>query len=304
MFLIKNRVNVLETGVAKNKNQLKSIDAPVFGYWKALYLSFFSKRIYVDVGKRWKGLGLLYLLLSIALFCIPLCLKIAYDFNRDFEQTLVNPILLLPDFYIQNGQVSFDKPMPYLVKNDKGQVVGIIDTTDKIKDFSNEYPYLNILVNKHKMYFRLPAPQVMGISVNDVSKPITMSQPFDKNMNMVFNGEQVVKDSSIYGLKILSSLMVYPLVALFLYSFLVVIFLVLAFLGQVFARIFFSFKMDFKKSSRLFMVSTTPMVLVLNLFLFMNWMFPGSGFVLLAILVFYFSYAIYSLRSESQQVVV
>ncbi len=68
MFLTLKQVNVLENGVSKIKNKLKPIDAPAYGYWKALYMSFYSTRLYVDVGKRWRGIGLLYLLFFVVVF--------------------------------------------------------------------------------------------------------------------------------------------------------------------------------------------------------------------------------------------
>ena len=52
----------------KIKNKLKLIDAPVYRYWDALYMSFYSRRLYVDVGKRWRGLGIT--LSSICYGCI------------------------------------------------------------------------------------------------------------------------------------------------------------------------------------------------------------------------------------------
>src|SRR5476651_2545843 len=75
MYFIRKQVNVLENGVAKEKNKLKLIDAPVYGYWKALYMSFYSRRLYVDIGKRWHGFGLVYLLLAIAVLSLPFALR-------------------------------------------------------------------------------------------------------------------------------------------------------------------------------------------------------------------------------------
>ncbi|MBL7478968.1 DUF1189 family protein [Legionella bononiensis] len=305
MFFIKNQVSVLENGVAKikDKNKLKPFDAPVYSYWSALYMSFYSKRLYIDVGKRWRGIGLLYLLLAIAIGAIPYSLKMSGEFNSEFHNQLIAPILSLPTIYIQNGALNFDKPMPYLIKNDKGLVSVIIDSTGTISEFTKEYPYLTLLINKNTMSIKIPSPSIMAVGTDQTIRGPVIVQPFDKGMNMMFDGKSIINSSSIYGLKYAAQLMIYPVVVAIFYSLLVVFFLVLAFLGQVFSRIFFSFKLKFSQSCRLFMVSSTPMLLVMMIFITLNAIFYGFGFILLALIGVYFSFAVRSLRSDSKKMV-
>ncbi len=302
MYFIRFLASELENGVKKNKKTLKAVDAPSYGYWSALFRSFYSKRLYIDVGKRWRGMGLLYLLLAVALLAIPYSIKMCIEFDKDFQEHFLDPIKKLPTIYIQNGEVTFDKPMPYFIKNDKGQIVIIIDTTGTVTEFTKEYPKLTLLINKEQMAFKLPAPSMMNLVDEDNRGP-SIIQPFDSSMNMMFDGQSIIKNSSIYGLKYAAQLIIYPIVVAIFYSMLVVFFLVLAFLGQVFSTIFFSFKLGFKASCRLFMVSSTPMLSLLIIFLTLNIIFPGFGFVLLILLSGYFSFAIYSLKSESLQMV-
>mgnify|MGYP000744652103 CR=1 FL=1 len=132
------------------ENTLKSVDTPSYSYWSALYLSFYSQHLYVDVGKRWRGIAFFYLLLAIAICSIPFVIRMNLSFNDAFKEQLIKPLEEIPVFYIQDGHVVFDKPMPYLVKDNRGQVVAIVDTTGKINDFS-KYPSLTILVNKDKI---------------------------------------------------------------------------------------------------------------------------------------------------------
>lgn len=303
MFFTKKQVNVLENGVAKKDTKLKPIDTPVYSYWSALYMSFYAKRLYIDVGKRWRGTGLLYLLLVIALAVIPYSLKMSREFNTDFNERLIAPILSLPTLYIQNGELNFDKPMPYFIKNDKGQVSVIIDTTGVVKEFTKEFPYLTLLINKKSMSVKMISPSIMTLSDDQTLHGSVMVQPFDKNMNMMFDGKTIISSSSIYGLKYAAQLIIYPVIVAIFYSLFVIFFLVLAFLGQVFSRVFFSFKLKFKESSRLFMVASTPMVCVLLTFMTLNAVFYGFGFILLALLGLYFSIAIRAFRSDSTKMV-
>lgn len=304
MCFILKLENELENNVSKEKNKLVLIDAPLYGYWSALWRSFYSRRLYVDVGKRWKGTGLLYLLFIIAILSIPFFFKMTITLRQSFNSQIIEPLENIPVFYVQNGQVIFDKPMPYLVKNSKDQIVAIIDTTGKINSFTNEYPDLGILVNKDRISFLIPNPPLFNLnnqSPPSMNKPIV--QPFDKEINFVFNGKQFVEQNSVIGLKYGAQLMVYPIILSLLFSIFTVFFLVLALLGQTFSTVFFSFKLSFLASSRLLIVAGSPMLLFLLIMLTFDKIFSGSGFVLFFLLITYYSYALFALRSESRNLV-
>jgi hypothetical protein len=303
MFLIIKLGSVLETGMAKVKNKLKPINAPIYGYGKALYLSFYSKRLYIDVGKRWRGYGIGYLVLLIALWSIPFSIKMALDLNTLFNEQLTEPLLAIPTIYIQNGEATFDKPMPYLIKNRKNEVVLIVDTTGQVNEFSEKYPKLTILINKDRVSFRMPGLQALGgaAAINNPNKPLVQS--FGKGENLVFDGKKIVEQGAFIQWKYAGQLMVYPVITVVFFSMFLMIFLILGFLGQLFTRIFFSFRITVQQSSRLLMVATTPMMLVLLGILISNVMFPGYGFLLMVVLSVYFSLAVYSLKSESKRVV-
>lgn len=289
--------------MAKVKNKLKPINAPLFGYWNALLLSFYSKRLYIDVGKRWAGYGIRYLVLLIALWSIPLAIKVGLDFNEVFNQQLIEPLSIIPTIYIQNGEATFDQPMPYFIKNKKDQVVLIVDTSGAITDFIDKYPYLTILVNKDKVAFRMPGLKFWGNNGKGMNPNKPLVQYFGKGENLVFDGKKIVQQSTFIQWKYVAQLMIYPLVAVVFFSMFLFIFLVLGFLGQLFARIFFSFQITLKQGCKLLMVSSTPMMLVLLGLLLFNHTFPGFGFLLIAVLATYFCFAVFSLKSESKRLV-
>lgn len=288
--------------MSKEKNKLKSIDTPNYGYWSALYMSLYSRLLYVDVGKRWKGLGFLYLLLAIALFSIPFVIRMDLSFNNSFNEQLIKPLEEIPIFYIQEGNVVFDKPMPYLVKNDKGQVNIIIDTTGQVNDFS-KYPSLAILVNKNKISLKIPKLQLFNMPQAQFSSGPPIVQEFSKEDNAVFDGKMIAKEKTITNMKYFAQVLMYPMIVAVLFSMFITFFLVFGFLGQVFSSVFFSFSITFKQSCRLLIVAATPMLIALILLLTSNYIFPGSGFILLFLLIGYFSYALFALRAESKKVV-
>jgi hypothetical protein len=282
---------------------LKPIDTPVFSYWAALYRSFYSKRLYVDVGKRWRGFGFLYLLLVVAIFIIPLSIRITTVLKQDFNQQIIEPLLQMPTLYVQNGEISIDKPVPYLVTNRQGQVTLIVDPSDTITQFSEKYPHLHILINKRTIAFRVPSLQLFYQTQPPPNGGKPIIQTLGPELNQVFDGKKFIESSTIPTTLWATQLMIYPLVTMALYSILFVIFPVMAFMGQIFSNVFFHFQISYKQACRLLIVSATPMILILLVCLFIDKVFSGMGAVLMGLLIAYYCFALYSLKSESRQVV-
>jgi hypothetical protein len=91
-------------------------------------LSFFSKRLYRDVGRNWKGANMTYLFLLLAICWIPPTLSMRKDLIRSLDSTQVELLNQLPDIRIKNGMVKVEQTEPYYIKS-KGKTVAIIDTT-------------------------------------------------------------------------------------------------------------------------------------------------------------------------------
>lgn len=289
--------------MTKEKKVLRKIDAPFYNYLQALVLSFFSSRLYVDVGKRWKGFGILYLLLVIFLFAIPFAFRINVEFNTFFEQQIIEPLKQIPPLYIQNGKVSLDKPMPYLIKNKKGQIVTIIDTTGKVKTIDNTYPDLTTLITDNKFFYKVPSPQFFFIKDMQQKQAPVFSQSLSENINQVFDGNDWIKSSGIERIKLLSQIIIYPTIALLFFAIFLVFYLVFALMGQLIAKLFFNFSLGYRQACRLLMVSATPQLIVLLLGLTINYMFKGFGLILIGLLIGYFCFAVLSLKRESLKLV-
>lgn len=281
---------------------MKSVDAPVYGYWAALYRSFYSTQLYLDVAKRWTGYGLRYFLLMMILWCIPMSGWMMLSFNRTYDAQVIDPLSMIPPVYIQNGIASFDKPMPYLVKNNKGQVIVIIDTTGEVNDFS-DYPHLAILVNKTKMSVKVPMPK---IPISDVLKEAgeqPLVETFDKQSSFILNGPDLIKLDLFASWRHMILLIIYPMaLSLFFFLFLVLL-LIMASLGKLIALTFFSQKLTFKQSCRLVFITSTPMMLLLLGLLLSNMTFQGYGFLLLAIFVPYYCFSVCVLKWNSKKMV-
>lgn len=280
------------------QQQLESTESATYSYWRALYLSFYSSRLYCDVVKRWKGFGIAYLFLAIALGSIPLSGRIITQFNHFFAEQILAPFQDLPILEIKNGEVLFDKPMPYFIKNKQGEVVSIIDTTGVIHKISPAYPHLKVLVTKNEINFQPPSiNQFLGATTPSSANKI-YSHTLPEGSNGVFDGKIWLKTTGFSKLKIFFDLCIFPFMTLFYFAIALLFLPIIATLGQLGADVFLGLKLKFKESCRLLAVSATPMIAFFFLMRTGNFVFPGLGFIFFLILMGYFIFAMFSLKCE------
>lgn len=104
-----------------------------YSYFQVPSLSFFSNDLYIDVGKNWKGVNFLYLLLLLAVCLVPTMISLhrgVSDFINNEAPALVNQV---PKITITDGLVSIKEAQPYYIKDpDSNEALAIIDTTGQI----------------------------------------------------------------------------------------------------------------------------------------------------------------------------
>lgn len=93
------------------------------------FLSFFSKRLYRDVGHNWKGMNLAYLFLLLAICCIPATLHVRENMLQSLEIGQTDILNQIPEIRVQNGYVSVPLQQPYYIKRGDGTPLAVIDTT-------------------------------------------------------------------------------------------------------------------------------------------------------------------------------
>lgn len=279
-------------------------DQPHFGYFQALYRSFYSSRLYLDVAKRWKGFGIVYLLFVIALFVIPFALRLLIGFVDYFNNQIIQPISSLPDIYIQNGKVVFDKPMPYLVKNKEGEVVSIIDTNAKTTEIDKKWPHWMIFVTQDTLSLRVPEVNLPWLTTISplADQPDTFQQKIFPGTNEVFSAKNWVQSGGIHSVKYFGVFMVYPMAVSMFASMVLLGLPVLALLGQLFSRVLFAWPLRFTQACRLMAVAGTPALLVFFILITTGYLKGGVGFILLATWIIYFCVAVLIVKKHSKQV--
>ncbi|WP_133129282.1 DUF1189 family protein [Legionella yabuuchiae] len=289
--------------MSKSK-ELRLIDKPIYHYWQAIFLSFYSPSLYRDVSKRWKGVGAIYLFLVIAIGCVPLSVRVISYMTDYIDNELIAPLEKIPKLYIQGGQISLDKPMPYMIKNKSGNVVAIVDTTGKIKEITPEYPHLVLLITKNKLYFREPPPPPLfkATTVPVAEKEVKVQTISDEDTE-IFDAKAWIQHSGVFNVRLMVQVLVYPVMLILFYSIYLVLLLTLPLMGQILASVFFNFKLKYIEACRVFAVAATPQIIVFFILMTFDIAFPGLGFVYLALLAGYFYYALACIKFERHKMV-
>jgi hypothetical protein len=287
----------------KSKKGLRLINAPVYRYWQALLMAFYSSSLYLDVYKRWRGFGVLYLFLLFSIAVLPLSIAFILKFNHYFESELVFPMQSLPILKIEDGKVVLDKPMPYLIKNPKGEVVSIVDTTGVVKSMTKKYPYLSLLVTQNMIYFRTPEFPFFPHQPDVQTTQNVYSQSVANQIDQVFDAKESLKPKLLLRLKYMADLLMYPILLSVFFGMFLVPILFFSFFGQLLSTIVFKYQLTFKQACRLYIVASTPQLFLFFILLGTGVSVPYSAILFMSISAAYFSYAVMAVRKDSRQMV-
>lgn len=290
----------------KYKSKIAPIDSRIYKYWQALYMAFYSRKLYIDVAKRWDGFGVTYCLLCFLVFTVPYTVKTMLEFNQYVATDLLSPVAKIPTFKVINGTVIFDKEMPYVIKNAKDQEVVIIDTTGKVNNISKEYPSLVFLITKTKIFFKHPKLHFLKNDKKNQEfydkEEISTHDLSDIN-DEEFNGNNFLEDSDLMELKNYLLAFVYPIVAFGLFGIWISSMLAFAILGQVASYAIFKYKITYKQTCRIAIVSSTIAIGSLLLLKTFDISSLKWKFFCMVLFFIYFSYAVLSVKRDSKRLV-
>ncbi|MCW3101706.1 MAG: hypothetical protein JWO09_146 [Bacteroidetes bacterium] len=109
-----------------------------YPFFKKIIHSFYNKDVYIHTGKvEINRLGFRYLLLLLALFWIPEIIKVHVKLLTFINVELPVFVERLPVVEIHNGVASFDRPSPYILKDDKGKDAIIFDDSGQYTSLEN-----------------------------------------------------------------------------------------------------------------------------------------------------------------------
>jgi len=91
--------------------------------------AFFSKRLYREVGHKWKGVNFCYLFLLLAICLIPPAISMREHMLQSLELNQLHLINQIPEIQIRNGRVMVDQTKPVNLTLKNGSPIAIIATT-------------------------------------------------------------------------------------------------------------------------------------------------------------------------------
>jgi len=235
-------------------------------------LSFFSKKLYIDVGQNWKGVNFLYLLLLLAVCLILTMINLhrgISNFVNNEASAIVNQV---PEITITDGQVSIKETQPYYIKDpDSNEPLAIIDTTGQIESLEDTDAFCLLTGNEI----------------------ITKERKFENTTYDLSNVKAFVVDSERItgwlqiGRKFLA-VVIYPFALLGYYVYRIVQALIYAAIGLLFAS-FCKTKLSYAALIRLAVVAVTPCIIVGTILGLAGTSIPSFLYLVAALLYLFFA---------------
>jgi len=228
-------------------------------------LSFFSKRLYRDVGQNWKGANMTYLFLLLAICCIPPTLSLRQDMIQSLDSNQVQFINQLPDIHIKNGRVEIDQQQPYHITRN-GETVAIIDTTGSMNYIDDKS--VVALLTESELIVRRGKNQFNTLDLSQVSE-------FHLNKHIANQWIQMTKNSLAplsYGIFLLLS-----------YTFTVLVMLLTAIVGLILSAAMHS-SLKFSGILRIAAAAATPAIILIAVSIALGRTIPGLIYIAVTLL--------------------
>ncbi len=246
-----------------------------------LFMSFYSKSLYQDVGKNWKKISYLYLVLLLAVCMIPITFKInsaVSDYVLREAPKIVNQA---PVITISKGQVSADVQMPYIIKDpDNNKAIVIIDTTGKVDSLKDSGAVA--LLTKTKLILKRSNTESRALELNGID-------------NLVINQAKVY--DWIESLLEYFPFVLYPFLLLVSFLFRLFQAVVYSLVGIYYAR-YLKAPLKFSSLISLAIISMTPSIMFDTLYNYLDITVPFWWLINFFIALAYLFFAI---RSNSER---
>jgi Protein of unknown function (DUF1189) len=216
-----------------------------YSIFHPIVLSFYSKSLYQDVGKQWRGTGLGYLLLLLAVCWAPEMWKMQVGFTKFTRNEGADLVKQIPAITISKGEVTTNVENPYFIKDPKnGTVLAIIDTTGQYTSLGNT-----------------PAKMLLTKDQLITKKNDYETQTYDLKNVKSFYFDQHKAQSWLDLARKWLTVVLYPLVLLFSFLYRAVQALLYALIGMIFAKIMKA-TLGYMALLRLAIIAVTPAVIV------------------------------------------
>ncbi len=246
---------------------------------RAFVLSFYSKDLYRDVARKWKGPGLVYLALLLAVCWAAQMFKVQAGltrFAKEEGETIVNQI---PGITISQGQVSTDVTTPYFIKDRNGTDLAIIDLTGQYTSLENTTAKA-LLTRDH-------------LVINNRGR----KQSYDLKNIKSFHLDRARVQGWLGLARTWLVIILFPIFLVFSFIYRAIQALVYALFGMVFAKMM-KVSLDYSTLVRLAIVAVTPAIIVETLFSLGGLHVPLWNFICFLIAM---GYLVFGIKANSGQ---
>ncbi len=295
---MKNIKNILFRKLKRFKTRLRSKkqwQSNMYSYFQIFFLSFYSQNAYVDAVKRWRGMGVFYILFIAFMVTLPIYIQTARYVNQYFEKYISPSISTMPDLLVRDGQIRIvesgtDKPAksqvwiwPPAPTAEHKTPYFLINTKRTIGSFGNAF--IPILVTRDTVRVQVMSPVLKNYPLGQSFK-----MPLDEDRLMT--SEEFAK----LMLKLKNDFLYssYSSLAFLMWGCGIFLVGLAAFIVKIASSLFLNYDLRWTEATRLFVVAMTPGLVLLDFVIcFMPiTKFWGIGFLFLTLL-----YCLYGARA-------
>ncbi len=238
-------------------------------------MSFFSKSLYRDVARNWKGLCFTYLLIVLTLNLIPDMVRL-HDHVIDFlTEEAPKVVRQVPTITISKGIASIKDPVPYIINAPWSKLpFAAIDTSDRTTPATDLKA--TITLTKTKLIVKDDISDTHSIDLSQIQNIVI-------DQNLIF---QWIEEFKLYFI-----FAVFPFALFFSFLYYVIQVLICASIGKLFARMH-DLKLASNALVRLSVISFTPPLALQTMHSLLDIEFPNSSVISLLLAVCYLYFAV------------
>lgn len=248
-----------------------------YGCLQAIAMSFYSRELYRDVAKNWRGGVLLYLLLLLGICWAVLCVNIQKQANVGYGKFSDKFFSQIPEMSIKSGELKTPENRPYLILDTDKQVVGIIDTSGKYHSLENTTA--EFLITKNAIYYK---------DKGDIKK----GHEFSSNLNVDFKPVEVKHSIGVFINW--SWVLLFPLFVIVTFIYRLVQSALYAVLGEIFVVIW-RVQLTYGEIFRMAIFAITPSIVISTI---LEWFSISFSYLWLLYFVLSMGYLIFAIRSN------
>jgi uncharacterized protein DUF1189 len=250
---------------------------------QALPLSFFSRDLYRDVAASWRGIGLAYLALVVALLALFVVVRMQVALGRWADGPARGFADQVPTMVIRHRVVEIDRPMPFVMVDRKsGEEVVVVDTTGQVTSLDGLKA--RVLVTADHIVLRKSVAETRVFSLAGVDN-LTLTPARARRWLALFSTW--------------ASPCVAPFVFGGMFLFRMIQVLVFALVGLLVARLA-RVRLDWLQIMRVTAVALTPALLLDPLIDLAGIRLPGGGWLWTAIVLAYVAWGVLANRSTPE----